>query len=328
MSNDAMTHLRAAPLFSTCSNEDLSIISSLCESRKIEDNGVVFSTGDPADRFYVVQSGEVAIRKSDEEGSWRDIARFREGDCIGELDFFVSGNRNADAMAAGDVVLLEFPGGGRCLKDVIDAHPSVTARLYRAFLIGISARIRGANSLVKENSPLVQELRRQVYEDKLTGLNNRTRFQEVLNQQLKECTPTAPVGLLMFKPDNFKTFNDSFGHEVGDQLLKHMARVLKGLELDKDQIFRYTGNENAVIFSNTSQEELLQWSQIIGDTMRSLDFSGIIPSTSLRLSMSFGMVLAPVHGTNQEDLVETAHELVMQGRKLGGNHAFFPKEAS
>ena len=177
-----------------------------------------------------------------------------------------------------------FPGGGRRLKDVIDAHPSVTARLYRAFLIGISARIRGANSLVKENSPLVQELRRQVYEDKLTGLNNRTRFQEVLSQQLQQCTAESPVGLLMFKPDNFKTFNDSFGHEIGDRLLKHMARVLKGLELDKERVFRYTGNENAVIFSNTSEEELLQWSQTIGDTMRSLDFSGII---SVHLSSTF-----------------------------------------
>ncbi len=323
MHRNAWQLLKKSSLFSSCSAEDLDEILALSGRVEFRKDECIFSAGDASESLYVVEDGEVLIRRRDDEGRQVDIARFLPGDFFGELDMITGESRNASAYSAVDSTLLVFPGEGRTY-DNLPQLPSLTrARLLHSFLVQISARIRSTNDLVKENSPVVQELKRQVYVDKLTGLSNRTCFDEQLAGQLASGTKT---GLIMFKPDNFKTINDTFGHEAGDKVLRLTAERLSEWVPDRSMLFRYMGNENALIFSNSSREQLSDMSRQIGLFLLGMDLSSVTGNEQIRLSASFGMVLSPEHGSSAESLVEMAHSLTMEGRRRGGNKALFPED--
>lgn len=76
--------------------------------------------------------------------------------------------------------MLRIPGKSDSFREILENHPGIAAIILYEFLKIISGRIRNANSLVRENSALIQELKRQVYGDKLTGLYNKTFLEETL----------------------------------------------------------------------------------------------------------------------------------------------------
>ena len=323
--NGILKTLRNTSLFSSCSEEDLEVIASLSGEAAAEDGDAIFRAGDASSRFFIVCGGEISIRRDDGEGRSAEIARFLPGDFFGELDFFTGRERTADAVADGRVSLLAFPGGEGGLEGLSESHPGVNARLLHAFLVQISARIRGVNALVKENSPIVRELRRQVYADKLTGLNNKTYFEETLKKVISESG--GPVGLLMYKPDNFKLINDTHGHEAGDRTLRYIAEGLKSFVPDRDMLFRYMGNENAIIVPGADRGRLKRMAEDTGEFLRGLDLAALLDGDGIRLSVSFGLAVAPEHGGDAESLVEAAHVLTLEGRRRGGNLVLFPEDS-
>lgn len=317
--------LKSTALFSTCSDEDLAVIASHSGFLDFSDDAAVFSEGDRPDRLYIIQDGEIVIRKRDDEGSSADIARFLSGDTFGELDMFTGERRNAAAHASGKASLLVFPDGENSFSEILVDHPQVSARLLHAFLVQVSARIRGVNTLVKENSPLVQELKRQVYVDKLTGLNNKTLFDETLNKIMG--ADGVSTGLLMYKPDNFKAINDNYGHDAGDRVLRFIADGLCEMVSNRDMLFRYMGNENALILPGADRTELLNHAERLGGYLRSMNFKEILGDDSFRLSVSFGLGMAPEHGNDSPSLTAAVHPLTLEGRHRGGNCCFFPEDS-
>lgn len=318
--------LKSTTLFSSCSDEDLSVIASLSGYVDIPDGETVFIDGEEPDRLFVVDQGEIVIRKNNDDGRPVDIARFLAGDCFGELDMFTGELRNATAYSSGKASLLIFPDKEKRFNEILESYPKVSARLLHEFLVQISARIRGVNVLVKENSPLVKELKRQVYVDKLTGLYNKTCFDETLSRVL--AGQYDSVGLLMYKPDNFKDINDSYGHEAGDKVLRYIADGLCELVPDRDMLFRYMGNENVVILPGAGRNELLRQADVIGGYLRSLDLCPILGTEPLKLSVSFGLGIAPDHGGEADSLIDKIHPLPLEGRRRGGNLCLFPEDSN
>jgi len=316
--------LKSTALFSTCTDRDLATIASYSRFIQFHDGEAVFHAGDSPDKLYVIDSGEIVIRRFDDGGTSSDIARFLSGDCFGELDMFTGGKRNASAIAVGEVSLLAFPDGDNKFRDVLDLQPRVSARLLHAFLVQISAKIREVNALVKDNSPLIQELRRQVYVDKLTGLNNKTYFEETLAKLIGE---EKRVGLLMYKPDNFKEINDTYGHEAGDKSLRRIGDKLSGIVPNRDLLFRYMGNENAVILPNADRRDLVELARKIEHGLQNLDLSKFLNGSRVTLTFSFGLGLTPVHGEDATALIEAVHSLPLEGRQRGGGVILFPEDA-
>jgi len=319
--------LKSTVLFSSCFDEDLAVIASHSGFLDLSDGKPVFSEGDNSDQLFVVKSGEIVISRKDDEGRSLVIARFLPGDTFGELDMFTGEMRNAAAHASGESSLLVFPDGDNSFAEILCDHPRVSARLLHIFLVQVSARIRGVNTLVKENSPLVQELKRQVYVDKLTGLNNKTFFEETLERIIAEEPDPRSVGLLMYKPDNFKVINDRYGHEIGDRVLRFIADGLCELVDNRDMLFRYMGNENALIISGAGRKELIRQSDIIGEFLRGMNFKEILGDDSFSLSVSFGLGRTPEDGVDASSLISAVHPLTLEGRRRGGNQCLFPEDS-
>ncbi len=273
MAEDYPKLLESSSLFSSCGKEDLDEILGFTDKVDVQEGSQIFAQGDKADCLYIVEKGEVLIRRSSDDGTSVDIARYLPGDFFGELDMFTQGVRNASAYGAAETALIVFPGKGQSFHGLTNLSYRARARLVQSFLVQVSARIRRTNILVKENSPVMQELKRQVYVDKLTGLFNKTCFDEELEKSLTSCDS---LGLLMYKPDNFKTINDTYGHEAGDLILRFIADKLKEWLPDEKGLFRYMGNENALILPRASREELAETAGKMGDFLRNLDLAEIL----------------------------------------------------
>ena len=315
---------RNSELFSFFNNSELEVIAENSSFRIVKTGENVFSEGDRSNELFIIEYGEIVIQKPDNENRIIDIARFLKGDCFGELDMLSGSIRNASAKAEEDTGIIVFPGNGIIFQDMLEKYPEISARILHKLLVQIAGRIRKANSLVCENSPVVQELSRQVYRDKLTGRYNKTYLEEKLSTLLESSGGCA--SLLMVKPDNFKLINDAYGHDAGDHALRIITRKLHDYLPDNYLVVRYMGNELSVYIPGADRGKALSEAEKIRDYLNALDLSKVCSGAEFTLSVSQGIAVYPEHTEIAEKLILLAHELPLIGRGRGGNKILFPED--
>lgn len=322
MRAEKMSALEKTQLFSSLSGEDVSFLASRCRLVEMSDAMEVFAPRTPAVCLYVVISGSVIVRAEDDRAL---LAEYVAGDSFGEMEFFTGSNWSAHARSEGPCRLLAFPGHDLNLHSALKDRPEIAARIMRNFLLVISARIRKANALVKENSPWVRELKRQVYGDKLTALYNQAWLREQLDIPLRE-----GFVLLMMKPDNFKEINDTFGHEAGDSSLVLIARALEAACPPEARIVRYLGNEMAIALPDLKKDEAVHLAKDLQKALAAVDLSSIAIGHATenlpRLRSSFGIALYPKHGKSISELIAAGEELPLYARSKGGSLILFPED--
>ncbi|MDR1931222.1 MAG: GGDEF domain-containing protein [Spirochaetales bacterium] len=313
-------------LFASCKAQMLEQIAEFCSIYAIPKGGAVFLPGDSGNSLYIVKSGEISVLQYSAQShrQHHEIARYSAGDFFGEVDMLMNTKRNAEARAAEDSELLRFPSQGKGLQDLLLAYPPTGAELLHLFMQTTAARIRKSNALLKENSPWVQEMRTQVYGDKLTGLYNKTFLEERLPSYLTDAA--RPVSLLMVKPDNFKFINDNFGHEAGDQALVAIGTALVRHVPENAVTVRFMGNELACVFPDTDRQKALLMAEDIRSLLNKLDVSSMTGGKPFELSVSIGAAVFPDHAREAAGLIAAAHELPLIGRERGGNKILFPED--
>jgi two-component system cell cycle response regulator len=167
-------------------------------------------------------------------------------------------------------------------------------------------------------------LREQVITDPLTGLFNIRYFRSALEMEIERTARTAiPTALMMIDLDHFKQVNDVWGHEVGNQVLKLMARLIKQVTRQLDIQCRYGGEEFVVILPSTS---LLLASQVAERLRQQIAKSEIVTgdeSFNVTASIGLSVRLAHEHG-GVSDLIKAADDCLYQAKSLGRNQVFFP----
>lgn len=113
-----------------------------------------------------------------------------------------------------------------------------------------------------------QRMQNEAIEDPLTGVLNRRGLNRFLKKMIKE-KATEDLSLLMIDIDHFKHFNDTFGHLVGDEILKYIAQTLKDNLKGKDIIARYGGEEFIILLAKTELENASRVAQSICQAVRS-----------------------------------------------------------
>lgn len=120
----------------------------------------------------------------------------------------------------------------------------------------LETQLAGSSEELAELRHTLQEVRVEATTDGLTGLANRKQFDLTLKLAAQEAVSSGkPLSLLMTDVDHFKRFNDTFGHRIGDQVLKTLAHILKSGVKETDMAARYGGEEFAVILPETGLEE-------------------------------------------------------------------------
>ncbi len=325
MQSEKNRWLRRAEIFAALGERELQLVEGYSAFCSFRAGDMIINEGEHGGVLYIVVSGSVQAVKTDKWEGDTLIAELVEGDILGELEFFTGAVFNNFVRAATDVTLLRVPGEGQSFNEIVDKYPDIAAVMLYRFIQVFSIRLRKANILVKDNSAIMQELKRQVYGDKLTGLYNKTYLEETLPGILKK--RSGPVGLLLMKPDNFKMINDTFGHEAGDDTLKIMAAALNHFMEGRGTALRYMGNELGVVLAGCGRNESYKAAEEILKMFNELDISEATGSKDVFLSMSIGVAVYPEHANIPDELILKAHELPLVGREKGGNIILFPDNA-
>ena len=319
-------------VFQTLEEEELEAIAAGSAWRSFGTGEFVYSSedggGTGSGRIYAVQRGEVLITKRGDEQRDITLATFVSGESFGELSLFERDAEDTSARCEEDTKLLIFPGDSEPeraaarAEEFFSAHPRIRAKILRALLAIVARRIRSTNRLIAEKSPWVQELRRQVMLDKLTGLYNAGYLEEEFPRMLEE----KPVGtcFLMIKPDNLKDLNDSYGHQAGDRTLQLMAAQLSGQLQDPGIPIRYKGDVFSVILPEAGLGTARKLADKIRQGMGRIDVSEVSlgtpePRSDLRITVSIGVAGYPDGGGTAERLIDRAYENLFTARNRGGN---------
>jgi diguanylate cyclase (GGDEF)-like protein/PAS domain S-box-containing protein len=173
---------------------------------------------------------------------------------------------------------------------------------------------------VTERHALEAELRHQAYHDALTGLPNRTLFEQHLSGQLKEAAETGEtLAIIFIDLDDFKTINDSLGHHSGDELLRVVAQRIRHQVAEDDVIARLGGDEFAVLLHE--HDEDARAPQIIADKiLRSISAPLVVGERELRVSGSAGIAISEQgRYTSADEMLRNADVAMYASKNSGKN---------
>jgi len=173
-------------------------------------------------------------------------------------------------------------------------------------------------SVAVQNALLYQRTQEEAIHDGLTGLFVHSYFQERLGEELERAIEgRSNLTVLMVDIDNFKSFNDTYGHLTGDAVLKNIAGVLREGVRGTDLVARYGGEEFAIVLVETSCDPGRLVAERLRTSVESLNFKDI--GISKPLAVSIGLACFPDHATEERSLVERADEALYAAKRGGKN---------
>jgi diguanylate cyclase (GGDEF)-like protein len=160
--------------------------------------------------------------------------------------------------------------------------------------------------------------------DPLTGLYNRRQFETMARAELARCQRyVRPCSFLMIDIDHFKRVNDTFGHEMGDWVLKMVATTLATAKRDADVVARFGGEEFVVMLPETS----LEAAAMVAERFRSMVFANAmaIGEAKLSLTISAGIGEATASSSGIEAILRDADQALYEAKQTGRNRVCVAK---
>jgi diguanylate cyclase (GGDEF)-like protein len=170
------------------------------------------------------------------------------------------------------------------------------------------------------NLRLLETTKQQANVDELTGLYNRRFLEEYARKLIAMARrKSQPLGVIMMDLDHFKEFNDIYGHEVGDRILRHFAKTASRAIREANLAARYGGEEFVVMLPETGAQSSL----LVAERIRLAVERTVIPSGTEKplpqLTVSLGIAIYPEHGQGLEDVLQAADKALYESKRAGRN---------
>lgn len=247
-----------------------------------------------------------------------------------ELRYIISGIQGEIGCSGGKVS--EYADVLKSFADILDGSPSSDVmhnevrkvlddtRTMEKSQRGLESQMSNVLNEVEILRKELEQVREESLTDALTGISNRKAFDTALARVFQECAEQgATCSLLLADIDHFKMFNDTFGHMVGDKVLRFVGATLKSCVKGKDIAARFGGEEFAVILPHTD----ITGSCALADQIRTAISSGKLKNRESgesygRLTISIGVAqFRPEDLPN--DLIQRADEALYKAKKNGRN---------
>jgi diguanylate cyclase (GGDEF)-like protein len=201
------------------------------------------------------------------------------------------------------------------------ASMSPTQMLEQARLELINVSLAAATALARAESR-VAELENRATTDSLTGLCNRAFFDAAMASEWERRAnqeQPSPLGLLMIDIDEFKRFNDTYGHQAGDDVLRATAMKLRSAVRESDLVCRYGGEEFGVICPGTAAPTLREVAERIRKALERATFETPIRVERITVSIGACVLGSPPRGASFETLISRADSALYEAKRSGRN---------
>jgi diguanylate cyclase (GGDEF)-like protein/PAS domain S-box-containing protein len=232
--------------------------------------------------------------------------------------------RHVHASAAGGHVCVPLAAQGETLGVLCLAGPradeAISGQSAEAQLTELGRRAIAVGermSLALANLRLREVLRRQSIRDPLTGLFNRRYMEESLERELRRAARhEQPLAVLMLDIDHFKRFNDTFGHQAGDTLLRALGEFLLARTRGEDVACRYGGEEFVIVLSGSGLDGATLWADELRRALPQL----VVPHGGQvlgKVTASVGVAVFPDHGQTADVLLQAADQALYRAKTDG-----------
>jgi diguanylate cyclase (GGDEF)-like protein len=213
--------------------------------------------------------------------------------------------RGAAEVADGDLAV-DLPAATGEVGELTAVFNHMVGRLRqgRQELDAMNDRLRKQN----------EELERLSTSDALTGLHNRRYLTQRMSEELvRSYRHKGTFAVLMADVDDFKKYNDAFGHPAGDEVLKKVASILLSSTRSVDCTSRYGGEEFAVLLTDTTGDVAAEVAERIRARVAAQEFPG------RKITLSIGIAEFPEHGQTSEEVISCADEALYAAKRAGRN---------
>lgn len=186
-------------------------------------------------------------------------------------------------------------------------------------------KIAGSTTNITERKKTEKKMLYMAHYDSLTNVHNRAYFMIKLNEQLDEAVLNKTESTIFFIDlDNFKSINDTMGHDFGDMLLKQVsARLMKVIKLE-DIICRLGGDEFIILHPRSEKDEI---TQIADNLLKLFDKAFEIKDKQIYITSSIGIASFPRDGSDVNSILKSADAAMYKAKKQGRNrYAFYDEE--
>ena len=172
-------------------------------------------------------------------------------------------------------------------------------------------------SIALDNSIVHRRIQELSISDHLTGLYNRRYLSIRLEEEWARCIrQKEPLSVILADMDDFKTINDTYGHDKGDEVLRMIGKILKSIARKEDVVARFGGEEFVVLFTNMASAEAVQKAEEIRSAVASANY----PWADGEITVSIGVSTYPgVQIEYEKELIQTADKAMYEAKASGKN---------
>jgi diguanylate cyclase (GGDEF)-like protein/putative nucleotidyltransferase with HDIG domain len=213
------------------------------------------------------------------------------------------------------VIYLPLIAKGSAIGSFIVASRQPNA--YSQRQIRLLEQLASQMAMPLEHARLYAKAEKKARIDELTGLLNRRSLDEEIDSEISRHSRYGGVfSLAILDLDNFKSYNDSYGHLSGDKLLRQAGQVIKGAIRSADHAFRYGGDEFALLLPQTDSDAAYQVVERVREKVaKELD------SGNISITTSIGLASWPDDGISHTDIIAAADVTLYRAKRSGGNQS-------
>ncbi len=186
----------------------------------------------------------------------------------------------------------------------------------------ILTALAGYATIAIENARLFEKTKRLAITDGLTELYNHRYLHEALERTLERCRrDEQPLAVIMLEIDSFKRYNDTYGHQRGDEVLRIVADLLRKGSRASDIVARYGGDEFMIVLPNTSKETASEIAERLRRAVEAYPFL-LGESIVTTVTLSVGVAASPDDGGTVDALVDAVDRAQYTAKRSGGNKVY------
>ncbi len=210
---------------------------------------------------------------------------------------------------------------GLIIADNLYTQKPITAEDLKIFTM-----LANQAGLAIENSQLYEMVVHKSHTDSLTALWNHGFFQDTLIKEIEKAkSSNSPLSLAILDIDDFKKFNDTWGHQTGDILLTELAKILQDASREIDYVCRYGGEEFSIIFTQTNKEQSFMIAERLRKQIAEYNFPITASPHPVKLTVSTGVASFPTNAHTKEELILKADKAMYTAKFVGKNKTCTPE---